>query len=123
MLVGSAPLTASILPSPPDCFMVQFARLVVLADSAGYIHTVPLCGFWNGRVSIENSWCIPAPNVRHSGKSYMESLAGSGGPHLSIAHAEVRPGLAMSLIFPFPELGSSLDLGAGAEVNDSAYRP
>ena len=92
MPVGSTPLAASALLSPPDRFVVQFAGLVALADSAGYIHTVPLCGFWNDRVSIENSWCILAPNVRHSGKSYIESLAGSGGPHLSVAHAEVRLG-------------------------------
>ena len=61
--VGSAPLAANILLSPPDCFVVQFAGLVALADSVGYIRIVPLCGFWNGRVSIENSWCILAPNV------------------------------------------------------------
>ena len=110
MSVGSAPLAANVLVSPPDRFVVQFAGLVALADLVGYIRIVPLCGFWNGRVSIENSWCILTPNVRYSGKSCIESLARSGGLHLSVVHAEVRPGLAMSLIFPFPELVRSLDL-------------
>ena len=121
-IVTSPLRTASILLSPPARFVVRSAGLVALADSTGYIHTVPLCGSWNGKVSIENSWCTLTPNDRHLGKSCIESLAGNGDLHLSVAHPEVHPGLAMSLIFPFPNSVDHLIYGAGAEINDSAHR-
>ena len=106
VLVGSAPPTANVLLPPPTCFVVRFSGLVALAYLTSYIYTVPLCDLWNGRVSIENTWCILAWNVRHSCKSYIESLAESGGPHLSVVHVVVSPRLAMNSTFPFPQTRS-----------------